>query len=320
MKSFEDVIGHAVLAEALGRAIKTDQVAHAYGFFGASGIGKRFMAQRFAEQLMQSQNLEPGKHPNFFVIDADADKKTGEKKSLSVEKIRALRSALSTTNTIEGRSVIIIEDADRMTVAAQNALLKTLEEPRSNTTIILLSTSQDALLETITSRLVGIRFNRAGHEEICEALQSRGAPRDLAHRLAGMSCGRPGVAIRLHEDTEYRKEVEEIVEDLEKMLSAGDARALVAAEKIAKASSREELNERLAHWLTRLHDFFIASLELQAGARTKTESWDDLALSRSPAGWQKALKGIVDVKQALAKNGNKTIGFEHLALSFSKTL
>ncbi len=152
------IIGHHVVRERLAQILRNDAVAHAYVFSGPAQIGKVTLARAFATALVtgakKCDNIVT--HVDIAHLQpATVQSKHGvvRTRDIGVEQVRDV-IARATQTPLSGRyRVIIIEDADRMTVAAQNALLKTLEEPATQTVLLLTATRYDALLPTVRSRV-----------------------------------------------------------------------------------------------------------------------------------------------------------------------
>ncbi|MBQ1172725.1 MAG: DNA polymerase III subunit delta' [Lachnospiraceae bacterium] len=162
MATFQDIIGQEQIVEHLKTAVKADQVNHAYIIQGERSSGKEFIAKVFAEALQCEKNedgdacgechsckqAEGGNQPDIIKV-------THEKpNTIGVEDIRKITGDVVIKPYSSKRKIYIINEAEKMTVQAQNALLKTLEEPPSYAVIILLTTNVDALLQTIQSRCI----------------------------------------------------------------------------------------------------------------------------------------------------------------------
>ena len=162
MATFQDIIGQEQIVEHLKTAVKTDQVNHAYVIQGERSSGKEFIAKVFAEALQcenqkdgdacgechSCKQAEGGNQPDIIRV-------THEKpNTIGVEDIRKITQDVVIKPYSSKRKIYIINEAEKMTVQAQNALLKTLEEPPSYAVIILLTTNVDALLQTIQSRCI----------------------------------------------------------------------------------------------------------------------------------------------------------------------
>jgi DNA polymerase-3 subunit delta' len=136
-----------------------------------------------------------GTHPDMHVLTAE--------KSIGVADIRSLVDALSMQPFEGGSHTVVIENADKMTPQAQNALLKTLEEPPSRVLFILVAENAQALLPTVVSRCRVVRFFPPSVEEAADALMQRGIERDRARLLARLAGGSIGQALSLANDEAY---------------------------------------------------------------------------------------------------------------------
>ncbi len=153
------VIGQERTVSHLLHLADHGSVPHALLLSGPVGIGKRTLARAFARKLLASLNgqggqladsekfFQSGNHPDLHISYLQE-----EKKEISVEQVRELCSAISLRPYLSTLRVSILDDAECMSVAAANALLKTLEEPRPNTYLILTSSAPQLLPETILSR------------------------------------------------------------------------------------------------------------------------------------------------------------------------
>ena len=192
--TFEQILGHERQKNILRRALNGGRLAHAYLFAGPEGVGKRLMALAVARVLFCAKGtgcgecaacrkLDHRNHPDLHVLEADGS-------SIKIEQIRAIQRDLSLRPCEGSRKVCLIEAADLMTIAAANALLKTLEEPRGDTLLILLTSHPQRLLETIRSRCQLLHFARQPQELIRATLQTQlGVDDAEAHVLAALSEG-----------------------------------------------------------------------------------------------------------------------------------
>ncbi len=168
---FKDILGHTREVEALKKAILNNRVAHAYLFSGGSGIGKGCVARAFTAALNcktqdafgcgaceDCQLIENSTHPNLVEIGpTDKDGERSENGLIRIARIRELQGAIK-YRIDRGKKVAIVEAADTLVPAAANAFLKTLEEPPSDSVIILISSRASYLLPTILSRCQRINF------------------------------------------------------------------------------------------------------------------------------------------------------------------
>lgn len=157
---FEKIIGHEESKEILVSDIQNAKVSHAYLFSGIEGIGKKELALEFAKILLNTENLATC--VDFKYID-----KLPDKKDIIVEQVRdKIVNDVYVAPATCNHKVYIINDAHLMNSSAQNALLKTLEEPPAYVVIILITHTEQELLTTVISRVKPIRFSALKPSEI----------------------------------------------------------------------------------------------------------------------------------------------------------
>ncbi len=173
---FEKILGNEHIKEQLKKSIKNNQVSHSYLFIGIDGIVKKLLATEFAK-AMQCLNkdkycnnckscieFDSNNNPDFLYIEPDGN-------SIKIEQIRDMQKRIQEKPIISEKKVYIIDNADKMTVEAQNSLLKTLEEPPEYATIILIGSNENAFLTTIKSRCMILHFNPIEDEKMLPYLQ-----------------------------------------------------------------------------------------------------------------------------------------------------
>lgn len=157
---FENIVGHEKQKEILSKIITSNNISHAYLFFGDEGIGKFKIACEFAKEILNTDNLTT--HPDFKIIS-----KNENKKDILVEQIRKeLIDDIYVIPAVGERKVYIINDAHDLNIASQNTLLKTLEEPPRYITIILVASNISSFLTTILSRVNQIPFTGITNEQL----------------------------------------------------------------------------------------------------------------------------------------------------------
>jgi DNA polymerase-3 subunit delta' len=212
----EAPIGHTEVLEGLLRAARERRLAHALLFTGPDGIGKFLGAEWLTFGLLCAQGpgrpcgacgpckrLRAGTHADVLAIDPDLE---GEEE-IRIGRI-TYREKDSRTNIGDflslrpmegGWRVVLVRDAERMTDEAQNALLKTLEEPGGSTLLALVASRPESLLPTTRSRCVGVAFRPLDLESTAGILHARGIEPEEAALLARWSRGSPGAALALRE-------------------------------------------------------------------------------------------------------------------------
>jgi DNA polymerase III delta' subunit len=195
---------HAITARAL-EAIQ----GHTSGsvvFYGPAGLGKATAAQALARRLnclgdgaglcAHCRQIEAGSFPDLITITR------GDKQSIGIEQVRTVINELA-LRPFEAKTtrVVLVDEAHTLTAEAQNALLKLLEEPPARTLIILVAERLEALLLTVRSRCRPVRFVRPAEADVVALVEAQtGAKPVEAARLAALSGGVPGLAIRLARD------------------------------------------------------------------------------------------------------------------------
>lgn len=301
MDAFEGILGLSAQKMYLNRVLETGLVNQAFCFSGPKHLGKSLLAKRFTASLLGTSHEQLLTHPDVQMIGRSVDEKTGEQKSqISIEVIRTACNWLQLSSVSGGKKVLIVEDADTMTVSAQNAFLKTLEEPHAGVLIILIATQPGRLLDTILSRLTHIRCTRTPREEICEALVARGTTKERAHMIAGAAAGRPGLAFEL---------LDAEPEELPNLLGGAWAQRIAEIQSLTKGSSSAQLLDVLDRVLMSAHDGLLhaAGCGHMAGSEVQSE--------RTVREWTHVLTALLEARTSLTQNGNPAIAFERFSLS-----
>lgn len=219
MKRFDNVIGHEQIIEHMKTAIQRERVSHAYILNGENGSGKKMLADIFAATLQcEEHGVNPCGHCKSC-LQADTSnhpdiiKVTHEKASISVEDIRVQVNADIAIKPYSSRyKIYIIDEADKMTEQAQNALLKTIEEPPAYAIIMLLVTNKNKLLSTILSRCVTLNLKPVSTELIIEYLMREYQVPDYnANISARFSQGNLGKAIRYSTSEEFNESKDKVL-------------------------------------------------------------------------------------------------------------
>ncbi|MBI5071563.1 hypothetical protein HZB93_01585 [Candidatus Falkowbacteria bacterium] len=261
---FSNIIGHKNITSFLEKSLKNGETSHAYLFYGPAHLGKKTVAEKFSEAVLGQPILN---HPDVYLVGRERSEKENKiAKNISIEQVRELLRKLSLSSFLNSYKIGIIEEAETLSSEAANGLLKTLEEPTPKTVIILLSTSVSALPATIVSRCQALKFLPVAKEKIYDQLINLGASRDEARDLAGISWGKPGVALDFWQN---RKEegrepaIEEYEERARGILDLMRAETMhdrmkIFDEVLGKDSGTEDLfgslNQILALWTSVLRD------------------------------------------------------------------
>ncbi len=273
------VIGHEWAAELLERAIARDQLSHAYLFTGPEGVGKTTLGLAFAQALLcpeefpcpecpTCRRIAARVHPDVWTVEPSGQ-------VLRVEQVRDVVREASRRPVEAPYRVFILAHMERAHPAAANALLKTLEEPPEHVVLILTAPSEDAILPTLTSRCQVLHLRPVPDATIVRALVERwGMDEDRARLLARLSGGRPGLALRLHEDPEYWNVREELFQRVGSFLREGKRWPRL---ELADAWSRLDVSE-LFRRIKLLERVFRDILMVQTGRNEQLFNVDKEAL------------------------------------------
>ncbi len=254
---FSTIIGHQPIKEVFRLQLANNTLAHAYCFVGPKGVGKRTFVRELVEAITRTP-LENAPDV-FFIRRVYSEKKERLEYSIGVDQMREVNQLIRNSSFSKNTKCIVIEEAQTMTEEAQSAFLKMLEEPPSDTVMILLADSLSGMLPTILSRSNVMRFTRVPRETICEALKARQVSKDLAHALAGFADGCPGIALNaLARKEEWRDEVARAVTFFSKPLH--DQFALI--DQVVKQKSREETEVFIRLLRVVAHDLLLQKGDL----------------------------------------------------------
>lgn len=212
MAGFKEIVGHKQEIRHLEQAIKAGKVSHAYLFSGDKGTGKLTLANAFAMALQCENDSERpcgichscrqaagGNHPDIIYIRHE------KPNSIGVEDVREQLIGDIQIRPYNGRyKVYIIPEAEKLTVQAQNAILKTIEEPPEYAVILLLTTNEQVFLDTIRSRCVFLPLKPVPDEQVKEYLMEHiKVPDYEADICAAFAQGNIGKAVRLASSEDF---------------------------------------------------------------------------------------------------------------------
>lgn len=250
------IIGHQKIINLLDRSLKKGKIAQAYLFCGPESVGKFLLAKILAQTLISGTsttailrnmavNEKVDQMIDLFIAEPKREEKKGiiKEKDIKIEQIREAQKFLLTYPVRGKYKILIINNAQRMTEAAQNSLLKILEEPNSTSIIILVAHEPEKILPTLRSRCQKINFNLVEDEE----MKAGG----ISGEIAKLSMGRPGIAKILAEDRERFKEWQEEAGRLEKIFGFGINERLELAEKLSKNIAQAIKKLELWTWILR---------------------------------------------------------------------
>ena len=327
--AWENILGQREPKRRLRRLLETDRLPHALLFSGPEGVGKRRTAEALAAALLCSspaaghpcgtcescRAFSRGIHPDFFFVVPEAVGKGA--RSIRIEAMRALGSALARPPELAPRQVALIDDAQRMNEAAANSFLKTLEEPTGDVVFLLVTGMRAALLDTVVSRCLEIPFGPLALPELSEVLRRHGVEAEEAAALAALANGSAGRALALHAEGALRRREEAV--SLLARLPQIPPLSLWAEGKKWGALSREEAGE----WLRSLRLTLRDVLALYGGAAPLYSVGLEAPVAEIAARFSEArvFSMLADVKEAerrlLSSNVNIRLLVEALLLSLA---
>jgi len=265
------IIGHQKQLNYLKRMAESGKIPHALLFSGQKKLGKKTIALEFISWLFE----EPGVpkilgHPDFILIEPQEKHPEAERSSLrgspapssalvrgqiQINQIRDLSWRLSLKPIKAKLKAVIIDEAHSMTPEAQNCFLKTLEEPKGNTILILITEKPNFLLPTIVSRCQIIKFYPVKKDEIERYLKNQeGLSKEEIEEILEIAQGRPGRAVELAFAKEKFEFYKKRMKELAKIFNSNLSSRFQYAKEI---STKENLQEILEIWLNYFRNIFI---------------------------------------------------------------
>ena len=244
-----NIIGHKKQLDILNRSIEKNSVSQAYLFLGPENVGKFTVALDFAKKLTDS---EKDLNPNLYILRPEINEDNSKKKDIKIEAVKDLQHWLSLSSFSDMMKVAIIDDAQKLNKTSQNALLKTLEDARENTVMILISQDEKKILPTIISRSHKIKFGIVSDQELRGGIQD-----DIGEETIFWSMGKPGLFKKLSEsgdELEFRREV---FKEFSRIFSQNVMERMALAETFA--GDLEISIQKLNLWIVILRESMVSS-------------------------------------------------------------
>ncbi|NMB25216.1 MAG: DNA polymerase III subunit delta' [Firmicutes bacterium] len=318
MQEFDGLIGQEVLVEQLHHAIQSNRVAHAYLISGEAGSGKRALARAFTEALFCKNRasspcgecdncrlIKGGNHPDVTIVEPQGAR-------IRIDQIRALQDKFALRTYGGHWKVGIIVDAEVMTAAAANSLLKLLEEPSGQAVIMLLTTSPSLLLPTIVSRCQTLSLKRIPRARIAAHLENEyGTSAEKAMVIAGLADGSLGQAREIvsGDHLAWRERILTVMTD-------GEARGLGALRLAATLDGAPEAIEFAMHVLTTwFRDLMLVAKGCSEELVVHQDYLPDLLAESKVYNvleYQAAVIQIEDTLRAIRGNANRRLALDAL--------
>ena len=350
-----DFVGNRMAVNILKMAIKQDRLPHAMIFAGPPGVGKCTLALMTAQAIncldpqngeacgqctacrrimayVESRNKECVKggsascgvcpvcrsrmrrHPDIRLIEPT------DKTVISIDQIRNIIAETAFQPLEALYRVVILDPADQMKDAAQNSLLKTLEEPPSRTIIILIATNPDQLLETIRSRARILHFGEIPSEQIAQYLaQNTGKSERDALLAAALSGGSLGAALEF-DAAEYRAVRDSALEFVDLLLRRGAfARASALVTNVTKDKNKDVFRTWLEAAAACLRDIYYSGVsDARVGQSDLIDKLRELRQKTRHSHLVRAIESMRKLQNDLRYNVNNQIAIEALFVDLTR--
>jgi DNA polymerase-3 subunit delta' len=324
-----NLLGHEWAVDLLREHIIRGKMRHAYLFAGPRGVGRRTLAVKIAQVVNCTQPPAPGEacgacrncvridkmeHPDLAIVQAEQ-----EGGVLKVDQVRELQRSLA-LHPYEARyRVALLLRFEEAHPSAMNALLKTLEEPGPQVLLLLTAESAESLLPTIVSRCEVLRLRPLPLEQTSRGLQDhwRLSPPE-AELLAHIAGGRPGFALRLHQEQDRMAQRQAWLSDQYRLLHASRVERFAYADQLWK--DKETLRSVMLVWLSYWRDVIVKA----SGASTpisnldRQEEIDQLAVHVGRQTAHRSATAIQRNLERLERNVNPRLVAEVLMLDLPK--
>jgi DNA polymerase-3 subunit delta' len=324
-----NLVGHEWAADILKKHIQKGNVRHAYLFCGPDGVGRRSLALRFTQALTCPTARETGEpclscsscqhiarmqYPDLFVVSAQENRK-----EILIEQIRTLQHDLSLAPYEAPYRIGLLLDFQNSSIAAQNAMLKTLEEPTPRAILLVTSSRPEDLLPTIASRCEIILLRPASFDVTARSLEKEtGVTGEDAEKIARLSGGCYGQALSMHQNSETMDRINTLIDGMLRAMAAPLRDRFAYAEELTvrKNTTRENLLVAIRVWISFWRDVLL--IAGGAGAPVIHDDYRDvlhiLAAELSLAEIHAQLSRLEESLDQLDKNANARLLAEVLIM------
>lgn len=297
---FNDIIGNDENKKKLEYIVKNNNISHSYIFSGISGIGKFMFAKEFAKAILCLNNekkpcnncracksFENNNNPDIIIIDEQDE-------SIKTEQIKELVKNVLEKPIQGDKKIYIINNSENMTREAQNSLLKTLEEPPEYVIVILITSNENLLLNTIKSRCIKIQFQNLSDEEIKQYF--RMANQVIDDSIIKIFGGSIEKALKLKDNLDTYKNIKNIFKNIENL---SGLQILNLKETIFK--DKDEIFSILDYINTIFFDKILENI-------------------KTANKYQKCIEIIEESKLRLKRNSNYDMTIDNLLLTLERSL
>ena len=323
------ILGNAGKIKQIREMIQAGQFPNAVIFSGLEGIGKKKIAKLTAMSLLcEAEDNKPcGKcsacrafmadsHPDYYHMEPDRSKANP---IIKIDQVRALQREVSLMPVMSNLRMVIIDDAELMNSAAQNCLLKTIEEPSGLSKFILITSNRSRLLMTLLSRCMIINFERLRETNIEKELERRGIAN--AAEIAVIASGSIGQALKLAEN-DGLKIREDTLKFLELLSNMTIEDIFIKGQSIS-AQTRENFRNWIIHFQKILRDVLIVNTDVEHDYYYNRDLKDKLSRLRNrfnDAAVFIMLQEAAEIQRRLSSNANLELLIESFFIRIKQSL
>ncbi len=324
MSGFKNVIGHEQIIQHMSTALKNKKISHAYIFEGPNGSGKNLLAKTFAKALeceagygdacgmcRSCHQMDTGNQPDVKWLTHD------KPATISVDDVRTQINADIAIKPYSSKyKIYIVDEAEKMNEQAQNALLKTIEEPPEYGIIMLLTNNLEAMLPTILSRCIAFHLKPVDNYKIVEFLEKAyGVPDYKARICAAFSQGVVGKAIAMASSEDFN-DLQYHVLNIVKNIHEMDVYEVIEVVKRLSAY-KTDINDIIDMMMVWYRDVLILKVTKDANAIVYKDEYRFLmeqAKRSSYEGLNDIIQSLEKAKARLAANVNFEVAMEMMLL------
>lgn len=296
----KQIYGNKLILDSVESMLKSGRLSHGFLLYGERGLGKKTIAGRIASMLAASSEHSADKIDASSYPDIIWAEHSGVRQGFSAETVRRIcQDAFLAPNNGE-RKVYIFDDCDNISPAAQNALLKLIEEPPDFTYFIFTARTKDVLLPTVLSRIISFGVTECSEKDTMKALLWDGFSEDEAEEAASKFSGNIGKCIEYLHGGELKQAADLADEILEASVLMQEYRLLKALYQLEGSRTLAEEALRLAG--LSLRDCLFSRLESGGALGCCHELSADLASKISINKAQKLYALIRDTAEELGTN------------------
>lgn len=311
---FNNIIGHKKIVNQISRAIISNRFPNSHIIVGEDGIGKSIIAREMAAAVVEKKEFRQ-------CTDILEYRLSNNKKSIGIDEVKSIIGETNKKPYEGNKKVIIVYNSDSMTETAQNAFLKTIEEPPNGVYIILLCDKLDSILDTIQSRCEVHKLSRLKDDEIICFLNNKfpNLSYEDQKSVIAFSDGIPGRAERFIEDKSLHDIRNTSIELLEKLQE--EDIYLISKYGDFLFKHREEWQEILTCILSYIRDVFIYKETGQKNLLVNSDKFDDIKIIGEMFSFNKLniiINIINNTRKKLQNNVNAKLVFDDMLLKMQE--